>query len=191
VTRFDRLSRSYERLNPYTAGPALAKNLELADGMTVVDVGGGTGQVAAHAGAKPRRWVVADPSEGMLAKARDKGGPVVPVRADAARLPFKDHSVDRVVFVDALHHVPDQEAAIREIVRVLRPDGRAVVQEFRMDSWWRRLFFKATERLAFFGSRFDGQDGWRSRFEAAGLSTRADVVSWSDVQFVLRPRPPR
>lgn len=48
---------------------------------------------------------------------------------EGARLPFDDASFDRVVCFDALHHVPDQQGAIREFARVLRPGGIAALHE--------------------------------------------------------------
>lgn len=52
---------------------------------------------------------------------------------DAARLPFRDSSFDRVVCNGSAHHLPDLPAALREIHRVLRPGGRLVLFE-PMDS---------------------------------------------------------
>ena len=43
---------------------------------------------------------------------------------DAAQLPFRDSSFDTVSVVAALNHIPNREAALRAVMRVLRPDGR-------------------------------------------------------------------
>ena len=47
--------------------------------------------------------------------------------ADAARLPFGDASFDRIVSADALEHLPEPEATLREFRRCLTPDGRIVL----------------------------------------------------------------
>jgi ubiquinone/menaquinone biosynthesis C-methylase UbiE len=74
---------------------------------------------------------VTDISPGMVAvaerNARDLGLHVTGRVADAERLPYDDASFDLVVGHAVLHHVPDVELALREVLRVLKPGGRFVV----------------------------------------------------------------
>ena len=51
------------------------------------------------------------------------------VSGDGTRLPFRDHSFDGLVCLNAFHHMPDYKASLAEIHRVLRPGGRAVFSE--------------------------------------------------------------
>ncbi len=55
--------------------------------------------------------------------------------ADAEKLDFADDSFDLVYSHGVLHHTPDTERAVREIYRVLRPGGRAVVMLYHRDSY--------------------------------------------------------
>ena len=67
----------------------------------------------------------------MLERCRDNaraaGAAVRIMLADAERLPYSDDAFDLVVARGALHHVPSPAAMLREIRRVLVPDGTAVV----------------------------------------------------------------
>jgi ubiquinone/menaquinone biosynthesis C-methylase UbiE len=54
---------------------------------------------------------------------------LVPTRGDATALPYGDASVDAVILTAVLGEIPDSAAALREIRRVLKPDGRLVVGE--------------------------------------------------------------
>lgn len=60
-------------------------------------------------------------------------------RADAESLPFRSDSVDVVYSFGVLHHTPGTAQAVREIHRVLRPGGRAIVGLYHRDSdvFWR------------------------------------------------------
>ena len=63
-------------------------------------------------------------------KAGERGlANLVPTRGDATDLPYEDASVDAVVLAAVLGEIPDADAALREIRRVLKPDGRLVVGE--------------------------------------------------------------
>ena len=57
------------------------------------------------------------------------------VVADAERLPFDDGSFDLVYSWGVLHHTPNTEAAVAEVLRVLRPDGEARVMLYSRRSW--------------------------------------------------------
>jgi SAM-dependent methyltransferase len=54
---------------------------------------------------------------------------LVPTQGDATALPFEDDSMDAVILTAVLGEIPDTAAALREIRRVLKPDGRLVVGE--------------------------------------------------------------
>jgi demethylmenaquinone methyltransferase/2-methoxy-6-polyprenyl-1,4-benzoquinol methylase len=96
--------------------------------------------------------IVSDLSLGMLRQTGCKDE-LVPVRAHVERLPFPDHSFDRIVVVDALHHFCDQEEAIADLLRVMAPEGRLVIEEPDATRFVVKLVALA-EKLAFMRSRF-------------------------------------
>ncbi len=149
---FDLLAPFYDHFMPAPDPDLWLEVLRLPAAGPLLDLGGGTGRIGAGLRRLVAPVVVVDVSRRMLGKARCKGG-LETVQADAARLPFGDGLFPRAVVADALHHFPDQEAAIRELLRVLAPGGRLVIEEFDR----RRLPAKIlalTEKALLMGSRF-------------------------------------
>ncbi|MCW5889950.1 MAG: methyltransferase domain-containing protein [bacterium] len=74
---------------------------------------------------------VLEPSEGMLLKAREHMGEfgvdLHLVRGIAEALPYPDHTFDRVLIDSAMDHLAAPDTGLREMIRVLKPDGRFVV----------------------------------------------------------------
>ena len=107
-------------------------------GGTVVEIGCGTGNVLALAArVVPDATVIGlDPDADALAladrKLRRAGLTVRLDRGYADRLPYADASVDRVLSAFMLHHLPpdEQQAALREVHRVLVPGGRLHLLDF-------------------------------------------------------------
>jgi ubiquinone/menaquinone biosynthesis C-methylase UbiE len=54
---------------------------------------------------------------------------LVPTRGDATQLPYEESSIDAVILTAVLGEIPDRAAALQEIHRVLKPNGRVVVGE--------------------------------------------------------------
>jgi len=111
----------------YSSLETMLEQADLPTSGRVLDAGGGTGRVAnvirEHAG----EVVIADPSLGMLRQAdRTKLGLAC---SNSESLPFPNDSFERVIMVDALHHVIHQGETAREMYRVLKPGGRIVIEE--------------------------------------------------------------
>ena len=148
----------------------------------LLDVGGGTGRVSATLVDEVRVVVLADPSRPMLAASRGKHG-LGPARAHAERLPFPDNSFDRVLVVDAFHHFSDQPQAAGELMRVVAPGGRLVIEELNNERWPVKLI-AAGERLLLMGSRFYQPQALGRLFEAQGSRVTLHVDDQVNVWMV-------
>ena len=105
----------------------------------VLDLAGGTGDIAAlmskRVGANGK-VVLTDINEAMLAVGRsrleDRGivGNVEYALVNAENLPFGDGEFDAVTIAFGLRNVTDKDAALREMCRVLKPGGQALILEF-------------------------------------------------------------
>lgn len=138
---FDRIVRRYDLINRLMSGGRdvawrrLAARAALAAGARrVLDVATGTGDLALELARQGAPGVVgADFSRGMLGLAADKvrarRAPVTLLQADAMRLPFPDGAFDACTVAFGLRNMPDYEAAVAEMARVLRPGGRLVILE--------------------------------------------------------------
>jgi ubiquinone/menaquinone biosynthesis C-methylase UbiE len=119
---FSFIAPHYDRLIPLGSRKKMLELLALSPQHRVLDAGGGTGRVARMLQEFVRHVVVADISLGMLREVprEDK---LLPVNSQVEYLPFADESFDRVVMVDALHHVTNQEKTAQDMWRVLKPGG--------------------------------------------------------------------
>src|SRR5262245_11762550 len=122
---FDRVAERYdETRGGARRGERMAADLVpwLVPGC-VLEVGVGTGVVAAALRSRGVAVVGVDLSGAMVRRAFARLGPVV-ANADARYLPIASYSVDNVLFVTALHAIGDISGAVVEATRVLRRGGR-------------------------------------------------------------------
>jgi ubiquinone/menaquinone biosynthesis C-methylase UbiE len=102
---------------------------ELLAGLSgrVVEVGAGNGLDFPHYPATVEEVVAVEPEDSLRERAveaaRTAPVPISVIPGLADRLPFEDASVDAVVVSGVLCSVPDQQAALAEFRRVLKPDG--------------------------------------------------------------------
>jgi SAM-dependent methyltransferase len=106
--------------------------LPLEAGDTVLDVAGGAGHLSRALAARVRQLVVLDITREMLEtgqRATREAGidNVLFVQGDATALPFVDGAFDLVMTRFALHHMPEPEAAVREMARAARAGGHVAV----------------------------------------------------------------
>lgn len=142
---FDAIAPTYELVNRLTSAGRdrywRREMVRLADVRAddvLLDVACGTGDVArtfGSAAVRPRRIVGADFAERMLREAVARpiadGGFAC---GDALRLPLADESVSIVTCAFGIRNFQDLNAGLREMHRVLKPAGRAVIAEFTVPS---------------------------------------------------------
>lgn len=96
----------------------------------VADLGCGTGQILARVAPFVRQAIGVDNSQPMLKAARKRlaGHDNVDLRrGDLSAVPVEDGGADAALLILALTYVPDPAAVLREMSRILRPGGRAVI----------------------------------------------------------------
>ncbi len=119
--------------------------LNVRQGTSFLDAGAGFGRHAFAAAREGARVVALDYAAEEVVGTRAtfgamlEAGEISPdnyggvLRGDATRLPFADGTFDTVVTSEVLEHIQDDVAAIKELVRVLKPGGTLGVT---VPSWW-------------------------------------------------------
>jgi demethylmenaquinone methyltransferase / 2-methoxy-6-polyprenyl-1,4-benzoquinol methylase len=145
---FDRISPVYDVMNhAMTAGldrrwRRLAAETVVRRGDAVLDACCGTGDLAIAAERAGGRVTGLDFSEQMLVRARGKSDSVEWVLGDVTALPFDDASFDAVTVGFGIRNVPDLEAGLAELARVVRPGGRVACLEITRPEGMLKPFFR-------------------------------------------------
>lgn len=120
-----------------------AADFAAARGLRVLEIGCGLGTDGAQFARAGADYTGVDLTDAAVSLARRRFElfdlPGKFRTADAEKLDFPDESFDLVYSHGVLHHTPDTEAAVREIRRVLRPGGRAIVMLYHRDSYNYRI----------------------------------------------------
>jgi ubiquinone/menaquinone biosynthesis C-methylase UbiE len=155
-----------EAPHPFITRARLREVLAPQPGERVLEVGPGTGYYSLEVA----EWLTAggqldifDLQQEMLdhttRRAAGRGlGNIAATQGDARRLPYADGTFDAAYLTAVLGEIPDQDAALRELARVLKPGGRLVVGELFGDPHWvnpKHL----RQRAEAAGLRFDRRHG--------------------------------
>jgi ubiquinone/menaquinone biosynthesis C-methylase UbiE len=123
--------------HPFITRDRLREVLEPSAGERILEIGPGTGYYTLDIAS----WVAPDGEveifdiqqemlDHTMKRATENGAAnVTATRGDAQSLPYDDASFDAVILITVLGEIPDQDAALAEVKRVLRPGGRLVVGE--------------------------------------------------------------
>lgn len=129
---------SYTSVTERWGTPATAEQLEmahfryqmaadLAPGGDVLEIGCGAGMGLAYLATRTRSVVGCDVTDELVAEARSHLPGVDIVVADATSLPFPDAQFDAALLLEMLYYVQDQDLAVAEAFRVVRPGGAVMV----------------------------------------------------------------
>ncbi|MTD43391.1 methyltransferase domain-containing protein [Conexibacter sp. W3-3-2] len=172
--------------------PVVLDALGLAPGSRVLDLAAGTGLLAGALQDAGHDVVAVEPMPAMRSRLARRIGERRTLDGTAEAIPLDDATVDAVVVADAFHWF-DGPAAVAEIHRVLRPDGRCVLVWRAAEwpdapEWWRRLWARM-DRLRGDHPGFVGDQG-RGAFDRHGgftalQHTTVDFDKTTDVEGML------
>jgi demethylmenaquinone methyltransferase/2-methoxy-6-polyprenyl-1,4-benzoquinol methylase len=152
LDHFDVIAPIYDKLIRTPQKWNLMKLANLPANGLLLDVGGGTGRVSEALEKCASKVIVTDLSFEMLIRARVNKG-LLAVCAQAEKMPFPDDSFDRIIMVDALHHVYSQKNSASELWRLIKPNGRIIIEEPNIEKLSVKIV-ALLEKLAFMRSHF-------------------------------------
>ena len=183
---FDFLAPYYDRLISVPDTGILEDLLELPIEGSLLDVGGGTGRITQKLTDKVSEVFLVDLSVGMLLQANDKGR-ISKLCSYSETLPFEDESFDRIIMIDALHHVINQEETVGELWRVLKSGGKLIIEEPDVTKFVVKLVALA-EKLALMRSHFLNPECIAAMFSNDSASIkifRENINAWVVVEKCL------
>lgn len=136
-----------EAPHPFITRSRLGEALEPSSGERLLEVGPGIGYYTlpvaewiGHEGVLEILDLQREMLDHTTRAGRESGlENIVATQGDARSLPYEDNRFDGAFLVATLGEVPDQDAALRELARVIKPGGRLVVGEIFGDPHWVRL----------------------------------------------------
>lgn len=119
--------------------------------MRVLELACGTGQLTFLLADKVKSWEATDFSEQMIceAKKRYRDPDIHFQTMDATKIAFEENTFDAVVIANALHIMPDPDAALKEIHRVLKPGGLLYAPTFVYEEGYSRTLIWLMEKAGF------------------------------------------
>lgn len=164
---------------------------------TIVDLAGGTGDIAIKLAYSNRTVFVADPSFEMMQEGRNRHN-ITCIATTGEQLAFAENSVDTVTIAFGVRNMTHMKQGIEEIQRILKPGGKMLCLEFSKPHRWLRPFYdlhsyyviprlgawiaKQPEAYTYLIEsirRFPDQEEMKATMEKAGFSN----VSYNNLSF--------
>jgi len=122
----------------------LFNQIDLSNVKKVLEIGCGIGVITSYLAGKYRWEIIGidlDPEQIARAKKDNNENEYLKFfEADATNLSFEDNEFDVVLSFDVLHHIPDWDKALSEIVRVLKPTGFYLLNDLTLPKFTARIF---------------------------------------------------
>lgn len=201
ASMFDSVARRYDRMNALASlgqdrlwRAALVRALDPRPGESMLDLAAGTGASARPLARAGARVVAVDLSFGMASLGQRRHRRLRFVLGDALALPFADQTFDAATCSFGLRNMADPVAALRELRRVVRPDGSLVICEFStpVGRLWRRLYEFWLKRVMPKVARLASSDSPAYTYltesildwpDQAGLADLMREAGWSAIEW--------
>ncbi len=169
---FDLLGPLYDHVISPKETEALHAPLNLPSDGWLLDIGGGTGRASAGLLDSIDHLVICDLSLPMLQEAKEKGIHNL-VQASVTHLPFAADTFNRMMVIDALHHMPNQQESVGQMLRALKPGGRLLIEEPDIHLFGVKLI-ALVEKLALMKSTIHPPDKIKAMAESHGGKVSLD-----------------
>ena len=179
IDHFGIIAPYYDKVFKIKEPVHLINHLNLSKNDYLLDAGGGTGRVSNTLVEYIDRIIVLDISFEML-KEGTANKDLTFVNSQTEVTPFSDDFFDRIMMVDAFHHVNNQKDTLKELWRVLKPGGRLVIEEPDIETFAVKLI-AIGEKLAMMRSHFVSPETIRKMLSDLGAVTNIDrnkSIAW-------------
>lgn len=156
---WERVAKLYTKFMSKNAGmyDAVCNQLGhyISKDKNVLELACGTGQITFRMADKAGAWTATDYSENMIREAKRRmaegagASQAVFQVQDATKLTYEDECFDMVVIANALHIMPYPDLALKEIYRVLKPDGILFAPTFVYEEGYSKLGIWIMEKVGF------------------------------------------
>src|SRR5918911_4055473 len=118
----------------YTIGASkrikvMSEYIDIRPNEILLDIGGNTGKVTEAYSNSCGEIVVLEPKRSIVEYGRSRRPNIKFIEGEAENIPLPDEYFDKVVASASFHHFSDQDKALEEMKRVLKPDGKIIILE--------------------------------------------------------------
>lgn len=155
----------------------------------ILEIGCGTGQLTTRLAPFGHSWLATDFSPAMTERTVRRSADIAGVSCqveDATKLTLPSGSFDTVICANVLHIMPDPDAALKEIMRVLRPGGMLIAPTFIYDGKEKRLMIRLMEMAGFHTFHKWSRESFTSFISNGGFDViSADTIAASPLTNCL------